>query len=157
MAIYSLMIHVNADHPWEISLRDLQFSRFCWCSLSLSITVSVIALVAKLWLVNYSHQVFSVGSPYDRAMKRQEAYNGVLEWNLGGVRVVGYSSSNLIGLTIGVLLNVGGIFLGFASLGGVFVSGCLFCSTFSCVIRFFFEKFQTLSKWLMIWISDLLA
>ena len=70
MAIYSLMIHVNADHPWEISLRDLQFSRFCWCSLSLSITVSVIALVAKLWLVNYSHQVFSVGSPYDRAMKR---------------------------------------------------------------------------------------
>ena len=41
--------------------------------------------MAKLWLVSYSHQVFSVGSPYERAMKRQEAYNGVLVWNLGGV------------------------------------------------------------------------
>jgi Family of unknown function (DUF6535) len=56
-----------------------------YTSLSLSIVVSVIALVAKLWLVSYSRQAFSVGSPYDRAMKRQEAYNGVLVWNLGGV------------------------------------------------------------------------
>ena len=46
-----------------------------YTSLSLSIIVSVIALVAKLWLVNYSRQAFSVGSPYERAMKRQEAYN----------------------------------------------------------------------------------
>ena len=53
--------------------------------LSLSVIVSVIALMAKLWLVSYSRQAFSVGSPYDRAMKRQEAYNGVLVWNLGGV------------------------------------------------------------------------
>ena len=56
-----------------------------YTSLSLSIIVSVIALVAKLWLVSYSRQAFSVGSRYDRAMKRQEAYNGVLVWNLGGV------------------------------------------------------------------------
>ena len=55
-----------------------------YISLSFSIVVSVIALVAKLWLVSYSRQVFSVGSPYDRAMKRQEAYNGVLVWNMGG-------------------------------------------------------------------------
>jgi uncharacterized protein DUF6535 len=47
--------------------------------------VSLIALVAKLWLVSYSRQAFSVGSPYDRAMKRQEAYSGVREWNMGGV------------------------------------------------------------------------
>jgi hypothetical protein len=58
---------------------------FLYVSLSLSIIVSVIALVAKLWLVSYSRQAFSVGSPYDRAMKRQEAYNGVLVWNLEGV------------------------------------------------------------------------
>ena len=45
----------------------------------------MIAVVAKLWLVSYSHQVFSVGSPYDRGMRRQEAYNGVLVWNMGGV------------------------------------------------------------------------
>ena len=56
-----------------------------YSSLSLSITVSVIALAAKLWLVSYSRQAFSVGSPYDRAMKRQEAYNGVLLWKMGGV------------------------------------------------------------------------
>ena len=56
-----------------------------YTSLSLSIIVSVIALMAKLWLVSYSRQAFSVGSPYDRAMKRQEAYNGLLVWNLGGV------------------------------------------------------------------------
>ena len=43
------------------------------------------ALVAKLWLVSYSREAFSVGSPYDRAMKRQEAYNGLLVWNIGGV------------------------------------------------------------------------
>jgi Family of unknown function (DUF6535) len=56
-----------------------------YTSLSLSIVVSVTAHVAKLWLVNYSRQAFSVGSHYDRAMKRQEAYNGFLVWNLGRV------------------------------------------------------------------------
>ena len=56
-----------------------------YISLSLSIIVSVIALSAKLWLVGYSRQAFSVGSPYDRAMRRQEAYNGVLVWNMEGV------------------------------------------------------------------------
>ena len=49
-----------------------------YTSLSLCITV----LAAKLWVVSYNHQIFSVGSPYERAMKRQEAYNGVLVWNL---------------------------------------------------------------------------
>ena len=56
-----------------------------YTSLTLSMAVLVTALMAKLWLVNYSHQAFSVGSPYERAMKRQEAYNGVLVWNLGGM------------------------------------------------------------------------
>ena len=56
-----------------------------YVSLSLCIIVSVIALAAKLWLVSYSRQAFSVGSPYDRAMKRQEAYNGVLVWKMGAV------------------------------------------------------------------------
>ena len=56
-----------------------------YTSLSLCITVSMISLAAKLWLVSYNHQAFSVGSPYERAMKRQEAYNGILVWNLRGV------------------------------------------------------------------------
>jgi hypothetical protein len=70
----------------------------------LSIIVSVIALVAKLWLVSYSHQAFSAGSPYDRAMKRQEAYNGVLLWNLGGV-------INILPLILLIALYLFGIYI----------------------------------------------
>jgi len=50
--------------------------------LALSIIVSMIALFAKLWVISYNHQVNSSGSPYERAMKRQEAYSGVLAWRL---------------------------------------------------------------------------
>ena len=61
-----------------------------------------------------------------------------------------------IGFTIGALLNVGVMFLGFTSLGRVFFPGCPFCSAFSDVIGFIFEKlwavqlaaFQTLSRWI---------
>jgi len=53
--------------------------------LALSIVVSMIALFSKLWVINYSHQVNSSGSPYERAMKRQEAYSGVLAWRLGEI------------------------------------------------------------------------
>jgi hypothetical protein len=70
----------KADYDAAVAQNILLYS-----SLSLSIIVSVIALVAKLWLVSYSRQAFSVGSPYDRAMKRQEAYNGLLVWNMEGV------------------------------------------------------------------------
>ena len=56
-----------------------------FCDLALSIVVSMIALFAKLWVISYSHQANSSGSPYERAMKRQEAYTGVLAWRLGQV------------------------------------------------------------------------
>jgi hypothetical protein len=69
-----------ADHDSAVIQNALLFT-----SLSLCIIVSSISLVAKLWLVSYNHEAFSVGSPYERAMKRQEAYNGVLVWNLRGV------------------------------------------------------------------------
>ena len=67
----------KADHD-----NAVFFNALLYCSLALSILVSAVALVAKLWLVSYSHKVFSFGSPYERAMRRQEAYNGVLAWNL---------------------------------------------------------------------------
>ena len=70
----------KADYDAAVTQNALLY-----ISLSLSIVVSVIALVAKLWLVSYSHQTLSVGSAYDRSMRRQEAYNGVLVWNMGGV------------------------------------------------------------------------
>ena len=53
---------------------------------------------------------------------------------------------NIIGLIVGALLNTGVMFLGFTSLGGALVSGCPFRSAFSSVIRYFFEKAQTLFK-----------
>ena len=42
-------------------------------------------LAAKLWLVSYARDAFSTGSPYERAMKRQEIYNGILAWRMGAV------------------------------------------------------------------------
>ena len=70
----------KSDHVAAVNQNAILYT-----SLSLCIIISVFSLVSKLWLVNYNHQAFSVGSPYERAMKRQEAYNGVLVWNLGGV------------------------------------------------------------------------
>ena len=37
MARYSLMIHVNADRPWEISPRHPRFSHICWCVTTCSV------------------------------------------------------------------------------------------------------------------------
>ena len=51
-------------------------------NLALSIIVSMIALFSEIWVIN---QVNSSGSPYERAIKRQEAYSGVLEWRLGQI------------------------------------------------------------------------
>ena len=61
--------------------------------------------MAKLWLVSYSHQALSVGSPYDRAMKRQEAYNGILVWNMGAV-------INILPLILLIAVILFGIFVG---------------------------------------------
>ena len=56
-----------------------------FADLALAVIVSVIALFAKLWLINYSSKVNSAGSPYERAMRRQDAYNGALAWRLGAI------------------------------------------------------------------------
>ena len=51
-----------------------------------------------------------------------------------------------LGYAIGAILSLGLMFVVFTSLGAAFVPGCPFRSPFSDVIRFIFEKFQTLSK-----------
>ena len=56
-----------------------------FADLALAVIVSVITLFAKLWLINYSTQVNSAGSPYERAMRRQKAYSGALAWRLGAI------------------------------------------------------------------------
>ena len=76
----SFFLQSQSDHEAAVIQNALLYT-----SLSLCIIVSLISLASKLWLVDYNHQAFSVGSPYDRAMKRQEAYSGVLVWNLKGV------------------------------------------------------------------------
>ena len=71
------------------------------------------ALAAKLWLVSYTHDAFSAGSPYDRAMKRQEEYNGFLAWRMGAVIN-----------TLPVILLIALIMFGFAVQWDTFTSSC---------------------------------
>lgn len=58
--------------------------------------------------------------------------------------VIAVQNTIQVGFTIAALLNVGVIFLGigFSSLGGAFVSGSPFRSTFSSVIRHFRNNFK---------------
>lgn len=58
---------------------------FLLASLAINVLVSTTALTTKLWLVTYSKRVSAPGSPYERAMRRQRAYNGLLKWKMGAV------------------------------------------------------------------------
>jgi len=51
-------------------------------SMAFSIIIAMAGLCAKLWLVRYMDQVILPGSPYDRAMRRQEAFGGIKAWRL---------------------------------------------------------------------------
>jgi len=69
------------QHPKEHH-KAVVYNALLYADLALSIVVSMIALFAKIWVINYRNQVNSSGSPYKRAMERQEAYNGVLAWRM---------------------------------------------------------------------------
>ena len=56
---------------------------------------------------------------------------------------------DIIGVTVGALLNVGMLFLGFTTLGGAIVFGCPFRSAFSSVVGFIYEKPPKLLKWIL--------
>jgi hypothetical protein len=62
---------------WENSLL--------YIGLTCSVLISGVAMTAKLWLVKYLHQGSAPGSPFGRAMRRQEAYSGLQAWKLGAV------------------------------------------------------------------------
>ena len=52
-------------------------------SLALAIIASLLGTFAKLWLIRYSQRVTSFsGTPYERAIRRQETYDGVVAWRL---------------------------------------------------------------------------
>jgi hypothetical protein len=63
------------DDPNTVTLNTLLF-----VGLALAIVVAMGAMAAKLWLIGYMSRVRSPGSPYDRAMNRQEAFGGFESW-----------------------------------------------------------------------------
>jgi Family of unknown function (DUF6535) len=78
---YSIFNLDGDDFKSALTSNALLYTGIALCTV-----VSVIALAAKLWLVTYSDRTFnSVGLPYDRSMKRQQAYNGVLAWKMRSV------------------------------------------------------------------------
>ena len=70
------------DQKPEEHHKAVVYNALLYADLALSIVVSMIALFAKIWVINYRDQVNSSGSPYKRALERQEAYNGVLAWRM---------------------------------------------------------------------------
>ena len=55
---------------------------FLYPSLAIAIFASLLGTFAKLWLIRYSQGVASPGTPYERAIRRQETYDGVVAWRL---------------------------------------------------------------------------
>jgi hypothetical protein len=51
-------------------------------TLAISIIAALLAVSAKLWLLRYSRRVASSGTPYERAIRRQETYDGAVAWRL---------------------------------------------------------------------------
>ena len=70
------------DQNHEERHEAVVYNALLFADLAVSIVVSMIALFAKIWVINYRDQVNSAGSPYKRALERQEAYNGVLAWRM---------------------------------------------------------------------------
>ena len=54
-------------------------------SLIIAIIVSMLGTSAKFWLIRYTQKVASsafFGTPYERAIRRQETYDGIMAWRL---------------------------------------------------------------------------
>ncbi|KAF8801147.1 hypothetical protein BYT27DRAFT_7115509 [Phlegmacium glaucopus] len=173
LAAQSNNISIQIIDPKSFSTRSKMDNRravrcnaLLYSAVALSTVVSVIALAAKLWLVSYSHRTSeSVGSHYERAMKRQEAYNGVLAWKMRAVidmmplillvAVIMFGffvhewASELnagIGYAVAVILSVGFITLAITSLAAAFIPACPFHSSFSTIIKLVFESPEILLK-----------
>jgi len=60
--------------------KAVRLNALLFVSLALAVAISMTAMAAKLWLIRYISWVRSPGPPYDRAMKRQEAFSGFESW-----------------------------------------------------------------------------
>jgi Family of unknown function (DUF6535) len=69
---------MNPNEQWF----SLHLNTLIYPSLAISVIASLLAAVAKLWLIRYSRRVASSGTPYERAIRRQETYDGVVAWRL---------------------------------------------------------------------------
>ena len=69
---------MNPDQQWNA----IQLNALLYPSLSISIITSLVAACAKLWLLRYSRSVASSGTPYERAIRRQDIYDGAVAWRL---------------------------------------------------------------------------
>ena len=69
---------MNPNQQWySIHLNTLLYP-----SLAIAIIASLLGSFAKLWLIRYSRTVASSGTPYERAIRRQETYDGIVAWRL---------------------------------------------------------------------------
>lgn len=92
IAIYNRTMNASLPIDLEQYLRldngthRRAFHRYSllYISLAFSILVSVMATMAKLWVVRYNREVTVLGPPYVRVKRRQEAYSGSIAWKLGG-------------------------------------------------------------------------
>ena len=57
-------------------------STLLYTSLAISVAVAAVAMVAKLWIIRYKHEVTASGPPRLRARRRQEVYDGAIAWRL---------------------------------------------------------------------------
>ena len=70
----------DSDRDHAVLCYALLYSSLGLCSVA-----AVLALAAKLWVTSYGERAFSGETPYQRAIKRQRAYSGVLVWRMGAV------------------------------------------------------------------------
>ncbi|KAF8154908.1 hypothetical protein B0H34DRAFT_542878 [Crassisporium funariophilum] len=145
---------LNAEQRYNA----LYANSLLYTSLAISIVVSVAASAAKLWLIRYNREVTAPGPPFQRAMKRQEAYNGVVAWKLEEIieslpvmvvfAVVLFGiyihsaiaqDQQTLGYVIGTILLLALAFIIVTSLSGAYIPTSPFQSSFSDFIQFMFK------------------
>ncbi|KAF8151672.1 hypothetical protein B0H34DRAFT_678247 [Crassisporium funariophilum] len=144
----------------EQSLQAIYANSLIYFSLAVSMVVFVIASITKLWLIRYTREVTTPGPPYQRAMRRQDAYNGLVAWKVEGIIeslpvlvIVGVVMFGIfihseisqlqanLGYVIGTILLVTLAFIIVTSLCGAFIPTSPFRSSFSDFIKVVFKVF----------------
>ena len=74
--------------PFIPEKQDIAVISLLYASLAGCIISAAGALIAKLWLIDYRKVVGGPGTAYDRAIRRQRAYSGLIAWRLGTVIAV---------------------------------------------------------------------